>query len=382
MSRWSAAPAEAKVYYIIASSGHPNYGDELIVRRWLRLLAKVAPKATVWLDCPEPGLSAAVFHNDHPGLRTTNILYRLCWDAPSDDPVEVRRHVLAALDDPGNAPRLVAGLDLLRTIDVFHIVGGGYANAIWPRHLGLVAAAEWVAAHTDAVIGVTGLGILPTSARVDEVWAAAGDSFDVLVVRDAESAKHLAGLGVRAELGPDDIFLGGLAGLFDPAPSPDFMVCVQTDLHSMDMAEVADAVRRTLREWGATAENTGFVECIPRVDRVIYDIIGEEFSHARFYPLWELLDRGFPARAGQRWISSRYHPHILAAAAGAEGIALQIKDDYYGIKHRAVREFGSRWRVATLADLVGEPGPAGAVAARAKSFSRSVLASARELYGA
>lgn len=381
MARRPAAVTDRRVFYLVATSGHPNYGDELILRRWLRLLAKIAPDAQVWIDTPEPGLTAALFHTEHPGLQTTNILYRLCWESSSADPVEVRRHVLAALDDPGRAPRLVAGLRLLRSIDVFHIVGGGYLNSLWPQHLGLVAVGEWLAANTGAVVGATGLGLLPASTGVEEVWASSGRAFDVLTVRDVESFSMLEAQGVTVGLGPDDAFLGGLAGVYDTTPgAPDFMVCVQMDMHSVEPESLAEAVRKTLSAWGATPERTGFVECIPRVDRVIYDALADEFSASRFYSLWDMVDHGFPARAGQRWISSRYHPHILAAAAGAEGVALELGEGYYGIKHRAVRAFGSGWRISGLADLVGDPGHAGALSGRIEQLSRSVLASARRLY--
>lgn len=373
-----------RVIYLVTTAGHPNYGDEIIVRRWLRLLARTEPDADVWIDTPAPGPSATLFAGEHPRLRATDTLYRLCWEAPSDKPRDVAEFVRRALSEPGEAPRWIPGIELLRTVDVFHVVGGGYVNTIWPRHLGLVAAAGWMAENTRARVGATGLGLLPCTDDALDVWREAAPRFDVLTVRDAASAELLSEVGRPTQPAPDDVFLGGLAAAYESRArrSPDLMVCVQSDMYDGDPDRVTDYVRRVLQNWGAASTTVGFVECIPRGDRRIYDALRDEIPHARFYPLWEILAEGLPARSGQRWISSRYHPHLLAAAAGAEGIALSLSDDYYGIKHAAVTALGSGWRVASLGDAETSAGGPGDLPARAESYSKNLFETARRLYRA
>ncbi len=382
MKRLGTRRTRRRVIYLVATSGHPNYGDELITRKWLRALARTEPDAEVWVDCPNPGPSAALLYGEHPHVRFTDTLFRLCWDSPSDEPLVVAEHVRTTLSDAGAAPRWVPGIVRLRDVDVFHVVGGGYVNSIWPRHLGLVAAARWVAENTNARVGATGLGLLPLDEDGAKVWSDASDAFDVLTVRDVASQDVLASSGADAVLAPDDAFLGGLGSTLSNDPrSPDVMVCVQTDLVDGDFAQVVDLVRRTLTQWGATGAGTGFVECIPRVDRAIYDALREELPGARFYSLWEILEQGLPARAGQRWISSRYHPHMLAAAAGASGVALDLNADYYGVKHAAVKSWGSGWEVATISSTSVRPGGPGDMPARAASHVEAVRLAASRLYG-
>lgn len=375
-------PKPRRVIYLVASSGHPNYGDEIIVRQWLRHLAVAEPDAEIWLDCSNPGPTAVLMRDLHPNLRCTDTLYRLCWQAPSDDPREVARFVRSELESPTVTARWVGGMAVVRSASVFHILGGGYINTIWPRHLGLVAAAGWVAREMGAAAVASGLGLLPADEAVREVWAAEAPSFARIGVRDRPSAELLAGVE-RARLGADDVFLGGLGHLYDPDASgaPEFMVCVQTDFLDERFDAVAAAVRRTLVDWGAKESTVGVVECIPGIDRQIYEALLPEFPDTRFYSLWEVLERGFPAAAHQTWISSRYHPHILASAAGARGLAFSVRRDYYSIKHRAVAELGSGWTVLDdLPDGVTTPGGPGDLPGRAADHAARAAEATRDIY--
>ena len=64
--------------YLVATTGHPNYGDELIAATWLKYLARVTPDSEVWLDCPNPGPSEVLLGHLHPKVRFTDTFWRLC----------------------------------------------------------------------------------------------------------------------------------------------------------------------------------------------------------------------------------------------------------------------------------------------------------------
>lgn len=105
------------------------------------------------------------------------------------------------------------------------------------------------------------------------------------------------------------------------------------------------------------------VEAIPGVDVRVWERIAHrapdlaDGAHVvRFAELW---DRGLPARAGQRWLTTRFHPHLIAAARGARGVALDVHvRGYYSVKHGSVVAAGSGWPVASLDDVAAaEPGP-------------------------
>ncbi len=374
-------PMPSRLIYLVADPGHPNYGGEVVARRWLETIATVEPQAEVWVDCPTPGPAATLLKGAHPNLHFTDTLFRLCADAPGESPYEVDEFVTGALDDPGHAPRWIPGIDLLRGVGVFHILGGGYINTVWPRHVGLIAAARWMSHRTRARVAGTGLGLVPASDGAGDLWRKAAADFDVLTIRDQESLDLFDG-APQARPAPDDIFLRGLNSAYSRTAdaAPEFMICVQEDLLDGPFAPVAHTVASTLRAWGAADRPIGVVECIPRVDRRIYDELLPEFPQLQFFSLWEILRDGFPAAAHQHWISSRYHAHILAAAAGASGVTLSVRGDYYDAKHDGVRRMGSQWTSVAAGETAGDAGGPGTLPARSARHSEVVLGHAREIY--
>ena len=119
------------------------------------------------------------------------------------------------------------------------------------------------------------------------------------------------------------------------------MLCLQSDLLEMPRPALASFVSETLRAWGVTPDRVGVVEGIPGVDRSVFDLIEPELPGARFYPFTGVWAHGLPAGPGQVWISTRFHMHMLAAAAGADGVAVAVNPDYYSTKHRSLIDRGS-----------------------------------------
>ena len=128
----------ARRIYLIASTGFPNYGDELVGARWLRYLARTAPDAEVWLDSPSPGNSQLLLGGLHPNVRFVDTLFRIAWAAPSKTPTS--SSTSPPMRCASVVPRFALGVELLQSADVFHVLGGGYINSVWPRHLLLLAA--------------------------------------------------------------------------------------------------------------------------------------------------------------------------------------------------------------------------------------------------
>ena len=122
-------PPAADVLYLVGTSGHPNFGDEFIAASWLRFLARARPGAEVWLDCPHPGLASHLFDGLHPGLRTTDTLWRLAFETTGMDPAAADAHVDRVVTHLGS-PRYDLGLLGARRASSVHILGGGYLNSI------------------------------------------------------------------------------------------------------------------------------------------------------------------------------------------------------------------------------------------------------------
>lgn len=385
---------------LVAPSGHPNFGDELIVAAWLRHLARVRPDADVVLDCHTPGTAAVLHRGAHPRLTVTNTLFRLAADADHDvragltgpvpapgpdgasDPGELARRIAAlaagraAGADP--VPALGPGIALVHRASTIHLVGGGWVTDLWPVHAGVVAAAATAARVAGAALVASGQGLVPGDALAGALapwWR----RFDAVDVRDAASetlvpaGPQVTRTGDDAWLGPVAVPVDGGMGRGAPAgpfgPGPDdarargIVVCAQSDLLSGDADDLAGHLATALRAWGAAGGDIAVVECVPGADRGVWDrIAGMDpalAAGARIVTFLEAWEHGLPARPGQRWLTTRYHPHLIAAARGAAGVAVDAHvGGYYAVKHAAVRAAGSGWPVAAPAGLAGaEPGP-------------------------
>src|SRR4028118_988814 len=95
--------------YLVGTTGHPNYGDELIGASWLRYLARTCPDAAVWLETPPPGGSELLLGHLHPNVRFVDTVFQLAWASPSEEPWVVADFVANATRNPGVVPRRAAG---------------------------------------------------------------------------------------------------------------------------------------------------------------------------------------------------------------------------------------------------------------------------------
>lgn len=371
---------EHRPYYLVCPAGIPNYGDELIAITWLRHLARVAPDVDVVVDCLYPEVAVGHMGGVHPRARFTSVLWRLClrhW--PGDDPAATCAGVAGAVHDPASVPELAHEIRALRGAAVVHLVGGGFLNGIWPVFVGLLAGMAVAAEAGGARTAMTGQGLWPP---VD----AAGPTrsliarFDVVDVRDAASAEFV---GLAASVDHcDDVFLGfGPHLLRADEEVPEVMVSVQSLLAANEGAAEATVrfVAEVLRAWRVT--DVGLLECSPDKDRDVLAIAETLLPGARRYALRDVLAHGLPARAGQCWISTRFHPHMVAGAAGAHGVALVVRDDYYDIKHRSLIDSGSAWRLIRPPEIPERPDTGGYAFERLAELRTAKLAVAERVYG-
>lgn len=353
-ARSSASPAapaqpdaDRKPLYLVSTAGHPNYGDELITRAWLDHLAARFPDREVWLDCPHPGRAAHLFARTHPRLRLTDTLWELALGSDSHDPVADAARIERLVRDLGS-PRFDAGLLALREMDSIHLLGGGYLNTMWQDNLGLVTAMAAVREAFGVRVFATGLGLMPLMADGGADLAPwlrdrfAG--FEHVEVRDEPSAA-----AIGAELGLDDAFLA-LAQkrrAFDERRSPDRMVLVQGDLRAWG----DDAALATIESFlaGISDASVGFAEAVPPDDHRYRE---RALPDGRFYAFGHIWADGLPARAGQRWLTSRFHVHLMAAAAGAAGLVVMGRPGYYDVKHESLFALGTGWTAVRAGDRV------------------------------
>ncbi|MBD0862711.1 polysaccharide pyruvyl transferase family protein [Gordonia sp. zg691] len=392
-----------ELIYLVAPTGHPNYGDELIARTWLHHLHRVRPGATVVLDCHSPGSASALLRDAHPGMLVVDTLWQLtnhAADAEADEPWD---WVARAVADPGLAPRITAGIDLLNTATTIHLLGGGYLNTVWPHHVSLFVAAAAVARRTGARLVTTGQGLVPT---LDEpAWSAlrhAFSAFDIVDVRDSASLDALSGIAAARHSG-DDAWLAlhrPEPGLYrtddavDPGapdrrpPGGGVVLCLQSDLtekftgpRSTGVEALADFVRDTLDAWEVPGSAVTVVEGIPGHDYTVPFLLGARLDGATVLNFRDVWLGGLPAGRRDTWISTRFHPHLIAAAAGDPGVAVVPMPVYYSTKHRSLIDAGSDWTIIDSGDTIpSRPTGRGFDAAHRALAVEAKLATARDIY--
>ena len=342
--------------YLVAPAGHPNFGDEFIVSAWLRELYRRRPHARVILDCHSPGIASILHANVHPHLTVTDTLWQLGIKCASEE------EVVQSLKNTYSKPLLTTGLNLAKTADIVHVLGGGWLNDTWPHHLKVLAGAVCLGAKQTVM---TGQGFIPG----DDIKHQLGfwlQRFDLVEVRDEPSEALFADLS-HVERGLDDAWLAasdptaehGLGWGSQDARERDFVIVAQSDLLGIEVDELARRIIRQLKHLGATGDNIAYVECIPEFDHKVLDhlreIDPELMEGTRVVAFDELWAFGLPTREGQTWISTRFHPHLVAAARGVSGIAVSAHTGmYYTVKHASV---GSAWTITDLYEPVEPGGP-------------------------
>lgn len=385
---------EDKGIYLIAEPGYPNYGDEIIAREWLIFLAERFPNTPIYLDCICAGSASAILRGYHPNLTILDTVSRLTFDLVNEEErknyqnlsvSELGERIIATLDDEGRAARSAAGIHILQQkVKLVHYLGGGYMNGMWRENLARLALATWAHSRGISVIG-TGLGLAPLNgAELDFALEAIG-AFDSVSVRDEETLGLLLDNGIsssRCQLAPDDCFVNALKGMYSSEDHyPSIMLCVQSDLVS-NVDELYSHVMSQLLVWGVTRDTEiGVVECVPYTDYGVYEYLSEKGFSVRLFPAIYLIERGFPAREGQRWLSTRYHPHILASAKGCAGSYIVVDNQYYRAKHEAVVRMGSRWSESVLKKADNRFGLGFENHEAASLYSREIREHVRIAYG-
>lgn len=357
--------------YLVSPAGVPNYGDELIARGWVSWLARHRPEAEVWLDCQQPGRVAAELAGVHPHLTVTDTLWRTMWDSSTAHGRHRERGPEDLVRNLGS-PDYDIGLLHARGASTVHFLGGGHLNAVWPDHLGLIAAARVLTEFGARLVG-TGLGLAPGADGLADLV----DAFDHLTVRDEASAA-LTG----AEITPDDAMLAVQTELGrNRVTEPEIVVCLQQDLRDPKAydRQIEQAVEFIEAHRGEVAR-VRYVEAIPGMagDFAGFTRLSERIDDVVLTPFTEVWIDGLPLGAQQVWLTSRFHFHLFAAQAGARGIAFTPDDEYYSTKHESARATGSNWAIVrpsdqmpALADLerpVLQGSPVAAKAAEARAI--------------
>ncbi len=361
--------------YLLAPSGNPNFGDEFIAASWLRYLAKTQPDTEVYLDCPHPGLAQVLFAGLHPKLRVTNTLWRAVAESAGLDAGDMRARVTDLVKNLGS-PQYDLGLLQLRQASSLHLLGGGYINGMWPHHYGLIAGMRAVREVSGARLFATGLGLMPF---VDDGELDADSLFNGFEHASARDDASVRTFGLSPGL--DDAFLGAGAEVGrNSTAAGSLCICIQNDTSDDGYLDHAVALaRERIATASAAGRSVHYFEAIPGSDRVAFEQLRDLIPEANFIPFSEIWLNGLPLAANQEWLTTRFHFHVLAAAAGATGTVIGAKAGYYDVKHQSVLNLGSGWSYVDAGGDVSAPA-ANTLHHNLPALSARKLAEAGKLY--
>ncbi|MFT3715091.1 MAG: polysaccharide pyruvyl transferase family protein [Gordonia sp. (in: high G+C Gram-positive bacteria)] len=365
--------------YLVSPAGHPNYGDELIAEAWLTYLARHRPLATVVVDSPRPGQAALLLRHANRRAIFVSTLWELTRYSAQDpppadvDPAQPWDWAARAASRFGPAPMEGHGVDLLLRATTLHLVGGGYVNAVWPHQVALVAAIAEVARTTGARAVGTGLGLTPpVPGLAGERLRTDAAAFEVIDVRDRPSMDLLDQIPGASFDGDDAWLSPRVRRPKRPGRSDPVILCAQGDLTDdfrrgdrTGLPALAEFIEATLDAWSVPGHDVTVVEGMPASDRKVADLLGDRLAGATVVPFIDVWRDGLPTGTGATWLSTRFHPHLLAAASGDSGVAIVPKPDYYGTKHASLIEAGSAWTLAADGDTIPDRPTAGGFSADA-----------------
>ena len=331
---------------LVGGGGVPNYGDELILESWLRWYTRRAgvPAPRIRIEGGHHRVLYSLFGDRYAGVRFSSHIRkaRIQKDPEFFDSL---RQGYEFLSQSENRDHPLA--EIIRDVGVYHLHGGGYLNNRWPTHgfmVGLGLAAKEL---TGCQLVATGLGLGPMDAPApdDALSRRAFGAFDLLEVRDDWSHEFLLEheLHDSPTRGLDDVFVQPV--LAQPSEHRTLHLSLRADETGYGAADAMTA---------------GFVGGF---DRHVFwtgtsrDLLAFERLTKRF-PFFEPISvqqlmTGFPTGPGDFMVTQRFHPHLIGARAGLQGM-YSSGSDYYDVKHGSVVQLGSPF-TALDHDLLQKP---------------------------
>ncbi len=324
--------------YLTGGAAVPNYGDEMIVDSWLRWYVNdnhVSPDNIV-VSGSRQGVIEDFFSARFPGLKASHQLYRSRIKYRPASFVEMLQHGYEHLDSRDNLnPEL---LKELSGTSLFHLHGGGYLNNNWPEQAFHLGIGVWVKERLGAALVGTGLGLGPLPDFKGEelrIVQRMFSQFDTLEVRDQWSYDWLRRHEAHksAFVGLDDVFLQ------------------QARVRKMDASVLhlsfvgkhyADDFAASLANCRLGSFDKVFFWVCTIQDAVTYADVAATFPFVRSVtPVWiNSLLAEMPVGTRNFMVTSRFHPHIMAARVGMSGTYMS-KSPYYEVKHGSALKLGS-----------------------------------------
>ena len=338
-----------RTFCLVGACGYDNFGDEAMLRAWLRKLAEVFPGSLVHVW----GFDAAGISRLHSGvpleLRPSPLLWRLAesFQAQGREPHEITPGELFAAERlPNPADRLARAelFAVLQECELVHFIGGGYLNDLWTKPQFALAVVVAALAIFDKPLVLTGQTVGPLRASSIERFGALLRTAAEVELRDGTHYEALRACGCAVRSGADDVFLERPAAPPDKSQPrrPRCLVCVQKQfLDESDYRALLAKLSRLIARLHAARPDllVQTLELSPRDgDGQAYEILsrehrhrGPEFQLVKLDDLWNRTEEIFQGDNAVA-IGTRFHFGLYCARAGIPVVSLAL-NDYYAAKH-------------------------------------------------
>lgn len=313
--------------YLYTTAGIPNFGDELIAAHWLRYLS---PQSVI-VDCSGPQRARETLGAINSNAKFVRAIGKFSSAIAKTNPRGTFWDHARAGRKCFSGPSADALKNLLSGVSRFHMVGGGYISTKWPHSGALLGVALAIRETLGISVAGTGLGMTPISEPDDlpllrDIVAA----FDLLELRDIDGFSYLQRWAPveHVVFGIDDSFL--------------YPVTLRSGPPAVHVSSHGDGigVDTFLEHIGPKQPGDIFYwRCHPQRDLYMEGLLKAQFPRMQTLDHTELLACNHVA-PGDFMVAHRFHPHLIAARAGAKGIYLS-KSPYYDTKHGSVVALGS-----------------------------------------
>ena len=330
--------------YLVSGSGAPNYGDELILAMWIRLIQNSRSTEDLVVDTHIPANTHRCHDLSGP-LTVTDDVWQLAKKISEN--LDFWGAFEIGLEFFGKGYyKKYAKTNFVSTaekISIFHVHGGGFISTRNAKSGFLLGLAESLKRTFSTRIYGTGLGIEPFDLPPEKHKAIRGliDAFSVFECRDSVSAKKLNqayGNENHVPYGLDDNYLEKLK--IHPsalsAREPALHLSFSWPLPGGCDEKFFGAVNRMRDQY----PNVIIWQSYPWKERETIIRLVRHLGHVQVFSTEELVKAGAPVRRGDFMLTTKFHPHFVAARLGASGNYIS-NSLYYNIKHESISVLGS-----------------------------------------
>lgn len=336
------ATKDNHLYMLVGGGGVPNFGDELIIEKWLQWVRSRTrfSNMKLVLELNHWRVGHSLGFDQYPLVFPSSDMSRLraiLGDVSFATAFDAGVAYVTSEERGATSDRLYSRLE--RTA-VFHLHGGGYLNSYWPSHAFSLGVGCGLKEKYGTFTMATGLGLGPfKSAEDSKRVAAAAEAFDYFEVRDADSASFTS---LANEPGLDDAFLS----------SVNHVLCSESALHvsligNSDRTSMFNTLSRDLVQ---QFERLYFWICTPQ-DAISFATFAQTYRHTIPLHTSDLL-QSIPVGRENFMLTERFHPHLIGARLGFSG-AFVSRNPYYDSKHGSVVSLGSGYQAISLGSSVG-----------------------------